>query len=420
MMEILSTGEKIKRARIYKGYTLKDLCEDKISVSKMSCIENDKVKIDKWVIELISIKLDLSVEYLLQGVRDQIIKNISKLSNSKNAKDYEQDLQYNLEYALEHMYYDLAFNIMHMLFGYYLNEGKVENVQAVNSRYYEVCRKSNDDNNTLLYTKDMASYFYFNKEYAQAATYYKNVNKAIKDNGNYSNDLLASVIYNEAACEVMLKNYKQANETAQELIELVEYVEDDIKKAEMYQMLALLSLRMDKENFQIYEKKSYEYYKNDNAKKAQAMYNFACSMFDVNLYEKAIKYINEGLGVYPDSNKENKVKYMLLCIGELVDRNIIDTAKDICDEALNCAINVDNIKFIEKAYYYKAMIFQKQGNYIGAEIYMNLSMDSLFKFGNRQDRFERYMEAGNMYFKLGQVSDSIKCFSLAMALEKKM
>ena len=33
-MEILSTGEKIKRSRIYKGITLKELCGNKISISK--------------------------------------------------------------------------------------------------------------------------------------------------------------------------------------------------------------------------------------------------------------------------------------------------------------------------------------------------------------------------------------------------
>ena len=43
-MEILSTGEKIKRARVYQGITLKELCSDEISISKMSCIENGKIK----------------------------------------------------------------------------------------------------------------------------------------------------------------------------------------------------------------------------------------------------------------------------------------------------------------------------------------------------------------------------------------
>jgi len=45
-MEILSTGEKIKRARIYKRITLKELCGEEISISKMSCIENGKIKAD--------------------------------------------------------------------------------------------------------------------------------------------------------------------------------------------------------------------------------------------------------------------------------------------------------------------------------------------------------------------------------------
>ena len=54
-MEILSTGEKIKRSRIYKGITLKELCENKISISKMSCIENGKIKADEESLKYISI-----------------------------------------------------------------------------------------------------------------------------------------------------------------------------------------------------------------------------------------------------------------------------------------------------------------------------------------------------------------------------
>jgi len=69
-MEILSTGEKIKRARIYKGITLKDLCEDKISISKMSCIENGKVKADKEIIKFIAEKIDLDYEYLIATKED--------------------------------------------------------------------------------------------------------------------------------------------------------------------------------------------------------------------------------------------------------------------------------------------------------------------------------------------------------------
>ena len=75
-MEILSTGEKIKRSRIYKGITLKELCGDKISISKMSCIENSKIKADEEALRYISNKLEVDYNYLVRDVYDQIKYNV--------------------------------------------------------------------------------------------------------------------------------------------------------------------------------------------------------------------------------------------------------------------------------------------------------------------------------------------------------
>ena len=68
----------------------------------------------------------------------------------------------------------------------------------------------------------------------------------------------------------------------------------------------------------------------------------------------------------------------------------------------------------------KAIILDKQGQSASAEMYMNLSLDSLLKFGTKQDIYSRYLEMGNMYHKLGHIADSIKYFSFAIQLEKKM
>ena len=64
------------------------------------------------------------------------------------------------------------------------------------------------------------------------------------------------------------------------------------------------------------------------------------------------------------------------------------------------------------------MILQKKELYIQAEMYMNLSLDSLFKFANKEKRHERYLDMGEMYYKLGDIKDSLKYFTLAMKLEK--
>ncbi|MGL5354659.1 MAG: helix-turn-helix domain-containing protein, partial [Clostridium sp.] len=75
-MEILSTGEKIKRARVYQGITLKELCGEQISISKMSCIENSKIKADENILKYIAKKLSVDYSYLVQDVQEEIIYNI--------------------------------------------------------------------------------------------------------------------------------------------------------------------------------------------------------------------------------------------------------------------------------------------------------------------------------------------------------
>ena len=97
-MEILSTGEKIKRSRIYKGITLKELCGDKISISKMSCIENGKVKADRDIIQYIADKIGVDFKYLVQDVYEQIEDNIENIKKSieKKEDDFEESIEYNL------------------------------------------------------------------------------------------------------------------------------------------------------------------------------------------------------------------------------------------------------------------------------------------------------------------------------------
>lgn len=417
-MEILSTGEKIKRARIYKGYTLKDLCEEKISVSKMSCIENDKIKPEEWIIDFIAEKLQIDSSYLKQDIKDQVIKNIKDIENRRDSDNYEELLEYNLAFVEEYSYFDISFNIMHLLFNYYLDENKIEKIQLVMSKYYDYLQKCFSEERAAAYYMDIARFFYSTKEFIQAANHYNNVRKVSKDYGNYK--LLSRATYNEAACYVMLENYEKAYEIAAKLIDLMDYIESNIKKAEAYHMMAILCLRRDMDKFEIYEQKAYELYEDDLVHKSQAIYNYAVVMFSLGVREKAIKYINKALECYPKDNKELLVNFMLVNISKLIENEVLDKAQNICDETLNFAIDLENIVFIEKAYYYKALILEKEGNLYSAEMYMNLSLDALLKFANNSQIYKRYMEMGDMYHRMENVSESIKYFNFAIQLEKKM
>jgi transcriptional regulator with XRE-family HTH domain len=417
-LEILSTGEKIKRARIYKGYTLKDICGDKLSVSKMSCIENDKIDAEDWVIDIISEKLNVDKDYLRQGIREQVAQCLDSLESEKNPEILEQNILYNLSFAEKYKYYDLCIKLIHLMFSHYLNIKEYSKLQGLISRYYDYCQKSHDDENYLIYNMDMAKFLYTTREFSQAATYYNNIKKLAKEKEKFN--ILARATYNEAACFIMLGNHQRAYEVAVRLEELVNYLEGDISKAEVYQMLAILSLSMDKGKFQEYERKSYELYGFNIENKAFAIYNYASTLFKVNLKDKALEYINNSLLLYPKNNKNKLVRFMLLAVDELFNNNILDAAQTICDDALNHAINLNDVHFIENAYYLKSKILQRENSPISAEMYMNLSLDALLKFGSKQDIYQRFVEMGYMYYKLSQITESIKYFNLAISLEKKM
>lgn len=417
-MEILSTGEKIKRARIYKGLTLKDLCENKISVSKMSCIENDKVKAEEWVLDFVAEKLQIDPNYLKQDIKAQVMRNIEEIAKQEHSKEYEEILEYSLKFIEEYSYFDLSFEIKHLLFNYYLDQNKLEKIQLIISKYYDYLQKCFSEERAAVYYMDIARFFYSTKEFIQASNYYNNVRKISKDIGNLT--LLSRATYNEAACYVMLQNYEKAYEIAAKLIDLMDYIESDIKKAEAYHMLGVLCLRGNFDKFEEYEHKSYELYKNDLVHKSQAIYNYAAVMFTIGLKEKAISYINDALSCYPKDNEELLVNFMLMNISKLIENDVLDKAQGICDETLDYAINLDDIVFIERAYYYKALILEKEGNLYSAEMYINLSLDALLKFANNSQIYKRYMEMGNMYHRIGNVMESIKYFNFAIQLEKKM
>jgi hypothetical protein len=417
-LEILSTGEKIKRARIYKGFTLKDISGEKISVSKMSCIENDKIEAEDWILEYIGDKLKLDKEYLRLGIKEQLSNNLKTLENNRNSHSFEEDILYNISFAEKYKYYDLYFKFIHLLFNYQIEHGELEKVQLITSKYYEASQKAYNDENYLTYYMDIARFLYSSKDFEQAAVYYNNVRKNAKEKGKLT--LLAKATYNEAACYIMLRNSERAYEIAVRLNELIDYIEGDIPKAEVYHMLGMLSLSLDKNKFEEYEKKSYELYKFNEQKKAKAIYNYATAMFDTGLNDKGLEYVKKALALFPKNNKEKLTGFMLLCVDELIDSNILDYSQEICDEALNLAINLDNIKFIERAYYLKSLILQKVDQMISAEMYMNLSLDALLKFGTTAQIYKRYLEMGHMYYKLQQTREAIKYLNLALNREKKM
>lgn len=418
-MEILSVGEKIKRARIYKGLTLKELCDSMISVSKMSCIENNKVNLEPELLVFFAEKLDLDISYLRENVDSQIEKKLLELEHEPNRDIYEDQMHYLLQVAQQYGYYNCAFNIIHKLFNYYLDSKNKDKLDNSISLYYDICQKSDNNLNMLNYNMDMGRYLLENKEYLQASNYYNSVRRELREKQCHDT-LLVKSTYFEAECFIKLEKYERAYEIAVKIFDLIDIVKDNLFVAQIYHMLAILFLRQNKDDYRKYEANSYKYFSDELSLKAESMYDYACVFFEKGNNEQAVQYVNDSLKCYPDDEKVRYVGFILKNIKLLIEHKQYKFAENICDSALNSAIDLNEKEFIEKAYYFKSVILSEKKDFLSAEMYINLSLDVLTKFGTKRDIYERYMEIGNMYYNSGYISEALEYFELAISLEKKI
>ena len=420
-MEILSTGEKIKRARVYQGITLKELCSDEISISKMSCIENGKIKADSEILHYISKKLDIDYNYLVQDVYEQIEENLNLLRNNKvPLNKIDEFINYNLEYAMDYSYLDLAFELIHRLLNFYVENNKIENIQLLISQYYDLYQKSSNDENTLIYYNDMASFFMKTKEYNEAINYFSKIREIIEENGIKDKKDYVYTCFREGLC------YKETNEIQESYnkiisaVKYIDYIEDPKDKGKIYQEFATLNILLNKVETDKYINLARKYQGDDLVEVANSKAENGKYYFAIRDNVKAIDEIREAIDIFPKESEREYVKFLIKCIDTLYCNNEIDLAFSICDTALNLAICFNDLHLIERAYYFKGMLLQKNKRYREAEMYMNLSTDSLFRFANREERYNRYLEMADLYYNLNESKECIKYFTLAMNLEKKL
>ena len=419
-MEILSTGEKIKRSRIYKGITLKELCGDKISISKMSCIENGKIKVDEESLRYIARKLEIDYSYLVRDVYDQIKYNIQDIrENVYSFEKLEEIINYNLEYALKYGFNDLGLTLTHILFELYINNDKLENIQLLISKYYDLYQSTKSNEEIIIYYNDMAKFFMKTSEYHEAISYFSRIREIYEDNCIEDRLNYVYACFYEGICYKNINVIEKAYECLKRVLEFVNFFSDKAK-GDFYHEFAILNILLYKIEAERYLKKAFEYKKNDLKELAKFKGKNGEMYFQVQEVNKAMKEIQDAIKIYPREDKKGCGEFLIECINTLYNNGQYEEAFKYTDEALDLAINIDEIKLIEKGYYFKGMIHQKKGEFIQAEMYMNLSTDFLFRFANSEERYKRYNEMAELYYNLGELKESVKYFTLAINIEKKL
>lgn len=420
-MEILSTGEKIKRARIYKRITLKELCGEEISISKMSCIENGKIKADDECLKYISDKLQIDYSYLVQDVYEQIKENIKSVKKSKHSLEkIESIIKYNLDYSFRYNFNDLALELIHILFKLYIKDNKIEKLQLLISKYFDLYQHATNNEQIIIYYNDMAEFFVKNKEYHEAISYYSRIIQIYeKDQIKFDDKYIYACFY-EGICYKNINLIEESYKCLKKIIDKEALFKNDNDKGDYYHEFAIVNILLYIGEADKYLNIALDYKKDDMKELAKFKAENGDIYFKVHKDDKALIELEDAAKIYPREDVRGCGEFLIKCIDILYKNNKYDEAFSYTSEALNLAIDIDDERLIEKAYYFKGMIHQKLNDYIQAEMYMNLATDFLLRFANNEEKYKRYNEMAELYYNLNELKESIKYFTLAIQIEKKL
>ena len=138
---------------------------------------NGKIKADEESLKYIAEKLQIDYNYLTQDVYEQIKSNIENIkTNNYSLEKLDKMIGYNLEYSCKQLIYnDLALELIHILFEVYIQNNKLEKIQLIISKYYELYQGSKDNEEIIIYYNDMARFFMKTGEYHEAISYYSRI-----------------------------------------------------------------------------------------------------------------------------------------------------------------------------------------------------------------------------------------------------
>jgi len=414
-MEILSTGEKIRRARIQKGMTLKTLCGDEISVSKMSTIENDKIQAEEWILDLVADRLGIKKDDLKKDIVQEITEELKSLSEKLFSKTYEKEIKNLISVCDSNGLTIQSFLAKRQLIDHYLVKSKVEELNVEIANLYSALINIVSTETLFLYFLTMGKYLYHSSEYKNALVFF--------DNLMLHFDVLPASITKEtkleiplmaANCHIYLEEYDEAKKYLSYIDELLKTSKDDKVKGSIHLLYYLIS--SSSELSYDYKKVS-DYLVNYPEIHARAKYFIAVKLLTKNDFEGAYREMREASQIFPEDKYSDNVELLLDAMERFVDSGHFEEASKYIDLIVNSAIENKNPVTMEKAYYYKGLLLSEKGSYDMAETYMSVSLDMLIKKGKSSKLAKRYRDLGDIYYKMGKKEDAINYYTTSINIK---
>lgn len=408
-MNILSLGEKIKKLRKEKNMTLKELSGDRITAAQISHIERDKSHTSYELLEYLSERLDVSIDYLLETkemqskkITDNLILQ-SEIYIKRDALDEaEKEIHEIIEICEEYGLSENYGKCNYLLGDIYLKrkDGATANFYFEKALFYFI---KNDDKKRIFQCYMNIANIYFDEEFYQVSLTNYYFAKDILEEINIDDPDTYKELYSKISkCYMKLND----SEKSLEFIEKIGNIDNDYSPEQEIELLVLKAKKLLAEGEYV---KSKDYFakalkiieKEENKDKLAQIYLTVGSIYaEMGDNEKFLEYSEKVYDIKKNDTDEYMMNSLYNIIQSYIDADDFEMAKKYSKLALAAAIK-NKSKYDEyKALKYYCDIYKYKGE-------TDISIEYLIKCIEIVSKLDEEKILGNLYIELGQLYSGI-------------
>ena len=427
-MNILSLGEKIKKLRKEKNMTLKELAGDRITAAQISHIERDKSHTSYELLEYLSERLDVSIDYLLETkemqskkITDNLILESEIYIKKGELDDAEKEIHQIIEICEE---YDLSENYgkcNYLLGNIYLKrkDSRKANFYFEKALFYFI---KNDDKKRIFECYMNSADIYFEDGFYQVAlinySFAKDIlNQITTDEPDTYKDLYSKI----SKCYMRMDD----SEKALEYIELIGSIDNNYSPTQEVEMLVLKAKKLLSEGKYLDSKDCFTkalkiIEKEENKDKLAQVYLTVGKIYgEMGDNEKLLQYSEKVYDLKKSDSDEYMMDSLFNIIESYIDSNNFEQAKKYSKLALAAAIKSKS-KYDEfRALKYYCDIYKYKGE-------TEISIEYLLKCIDIVSALDKEEVLGNLYIELGQLYSGIskdkelECYQKGVTIFKNL
>ena len=428
MNNILSLGEKIKKLRKEKNMTLKELAGDRITAAQISHIERDKSHTSYELLEYLSERLDVSIDYLLETkemqskkITDNLILQseiyIKRDALDEAEKEIEQIIQICEEYDLSENYGKCNY----LLGNIYLKrkDSRKANFYFEKALFHFI--KNDDKKRIFQCYMNIANIYFEDKFYQVALTNYYFAQEILDEINVDDPDTYKELYSKISKCYIKMND----SEKALEFIEKIGNIDNEYSPAQEVEMLVLKAKNLLAEAKYLESK---EYFakalkiieKEENKDKLAQVYLTVGSIYgEMGDNEKFLEYSEKVYDIKKNDSDEYMMESIFNIIKSYIETNELELAKKYSKLALAAAIKAKN-KYNEfRALKYYCDIYKYKGE-------TDISIEYIIKCIEIVSKLDNDKILGNLYIELGQLYSGVskekelECYQKGVSIFKKL